>query len=389
MEVMMNKLLNKRTGIIAAVIAVVVIAAIVISTSFSSALTLDEAKEIAQKYVPSTAKFITSEEEDNKFEIMFHDDENAEGFEVEVYKDTKAVKKVESQLDNDLGSEKVELKEDDVKKIIEEKFEGVTSVSVTLNMDNGLYEYEADFKANDFYGNADVHPVSGVILDSTVKYGTAVTIPMNENSNTSSGNDLLTSSEVEDLIIKEAGGGFVKDMDLDRENGVYYYEVELVKDGIEYDYYVNAQTGEITLKYQHESYFNYDNNTGNQNSGSNNAGSGNNSGSGDASSNSGNSSNNSNSGSSANSGNSNNSGSNASSGNSSSSQGRISYEKAQNIVLAKIPGADIRELQLERDDGIYVYEGEAILGDYEYEFEINASSGVIIKWERDRLEWDD
>lgn len=359
----MNKYLNKKTGIAAAVVAVVIIAAVVISTSFSTALTLDEAKEIAQKYVPSTAKFVTSEEENNKFEVMFHDDENAEGFEVEINKETKQVKKVESQLDNDLGSETVELKEADVEKIVKEKFDGVTSVTVTLNQDNGLYEYEADFKANDFYGNADVHPVSGAVLDSTVKFGTAVTIPMDNTNNsqdTTSSSDLLTTKEVEDLVIKEAGGGFVKDMDLDRENGKYYYEVELIKDNIEYDYYVNAQTGEITLESEHESYFDYDSETytGNQN----------NSSSGSSSQNSGNSS---------------------SSSGSSQNNGQISIEKAESIVLAKIPNADIKKLKLEKDDGIWIYEGEAVKGDYEYEFEINASSGVIISWEKDRLEWDD
>ena len=40
--------------------------------------------------------------------------------------------------------------------------------------------------------------------------------------------------------------------------------------------------------------------------------------------------------------------------------------------------------------GRYVYEGEAILGDYEYEFEIDANSGVIIDWEKEWYdEWDD
>ena len=364
----MNKLLNKKTGIAAAVIAVVVIGAVVISTTFSSALTLDEAKEIAQKYVPSSAKFVTSEEEDNKFEVMFRDEAAKEGFEVEVNKENKLVKKVESQLDNDLGSEKVDLKENDIKEIIKKEFEGVNSVSVTLNKDNGLYEYEADFKAEDFYGNADVHPVSGEILDSTVKFGTAVTIPMNDKENSSSSNDLLTSKEVEKLVLEKSGGGFVKDMDLDKENGTYYYEVEVIRDNIEYDYYVNAVTGEIVKEYEHESYFDYDDDMPVQQPSGNNSGS--------ASGNSGNSSSSAGSSSSGNSGNV-------------SDSNLISADKARSIVLAKIPGAEIYKLNLERDDGIYVYEGEARLGGYEYDFEINASSGVIISWEKDRIEYDD
>lgn len=148
----MNKYLTKKNGIIAAVAVVIVIAAIVFSTSFSQALTLDEAKEIASKYVPSTARFVTSEEEENKYEVMFHDDEASEGFEVEVHKDTKKVKKVETQLDNDIGSETVTLTESEVKEIVENKFNGVSSVTVSLKKDNGLYVYEADFKSTSFTG---------------------------------------------------------------------------------------------------------------------------------------------------------------------------------------------------------------------------------------------
>ena len=253
----MDKFVNKKTGIAAAIVAVVVIAAIVVSTSFTQALTLDEAKEIAKGYVPETATFVTSEEEQNKYEVMFRDDSNSESFEVEVSKNTKKVKKVESQLDDDMGSEKVELKEADVEKIIKEKFAGVTSVSVTLKKDNGLYEYQADFKSNDFYGDAEVHPVTGVILESTVKYGTAVTIPTDDKDDSQSG-EFLSYGEVEKAVLQAAGGGFIKDIDLDKKNGTYYYEVELVKDGIEYDYIVDAKTGKVTLENEHDAYLNYD-----------------------------------------------------------------------------------------------------------------------------------
>lgn len=373
----MSKVINKRNGIIAGIIVVVVIAAIILSTTFSQAMTLDEAKEIAQKYVPSTAVFVTSEEEENKFEVMFHDDKNEEGFEVEINKETKKVKKVESQLDNDLGSKTVKLSKEEVKSIVKKAFSGITSISVNLTKDNGLYEYEVSFKSNDFYGNADVNPATGAILESTIKYGTAVTIPT-DNSNKG---DILTYDEAEKAAIKEAGGGFVKDIDLEKRNGNYYYEIELIKDNMEYDYIVDAKTGKVTLEHEHESYFDYDDDwddDDNYNPGTTGGSSSGNSG---------------NSGSTGNSG---NSGSSSSGNSSGSISGQISLEKAKSIVLAKIPGATIIKIHLERDDGIYVYEGEARLGNYEYEFEINASSGVIIGWDKDRIDdydddddWDD
>lgn len=345
----MDKWMNKRNGIIAAIAVVLIVIAVIVSTSFSSAMTLDEAKSIAQKYVPSTAKFVSSEEEDRYYEVAFYDEENGEGYEVEVNKETKVVKKVEMQKDNDEGSQTIVLTEDDVKKIIKEKFEGVTSVSVILTKDNELFEYEASFKADDFYGDADVNAETGVILDSVVKYGTAVTIPTDDSAES----ELLSYEQAKDAVIEKAGGGTVTDMDLDKENGEYFYEVELHKDNMEYDYIVNATTGEVTLESEHESYFDDDPYEESEEYIPED---------------------------------------NAVDNVDNSNDDIISEQEAKDIVLAKIPGATIVEFNLEKDDGRYEYEGTAHLGDYEYEFEINASSGVITNWDKESLyddEWDD
>ena len=73
----------------------------------------------------------------------------------------------------------------------------------------------------------------------------------------------------------------------------------------------------------------------------------------------------------------------------------IGMDQVMAIVLKQVPGAteaDIYELECEYDDGRLEYEGSLYYGGYEYEFEINAASGVIINWEREMIEhdeWDD
>ena len=76
-----------------------------------------------------------------------------------------------------------------------------------------------------------------------------------------------------------------------------------------------------------------------------------------------------------------NSGQNAPSGN-----GRISMEEARNIALARVEGATASNIsiELDEDDGWYVYEGEIFYNGMEYEFEIDADSGNILKWEEER-----
>ena len=76
-----------------------------------------------------------------------------------------------------------------------------------------------------------------------------------------------------------------------------------------------------------------------------------------------------------------NGGQNAPSGN-----GRISLEEARDIALARVEGATASNIsiELDEDDGWYVYEGEIFYNGMEYEFEIDADSGNILKWEEER-----
>jgi uncharacterized membrane protein YkoI len=62
--------------------------------------------------------------------------------------------------------------------------------------------------------------------------------------------------------------------------------------------------------------------------------------------------------------------------------GLISEKKAESIVLKKLPGATITEIELDNDHSGQYYEGTATLGNHEYEFEIDASSGTVTKWNR-------
>lgn len=62
----------------------------------------------------------------------------------------------------------------------------------------------------------------------------------------------------------------------------------------------------------------------------------------------------------------------------------ISEEAAKNIALERVPGAsysNIYKFKLEFDDNRWEYEGKIIYDSYEYEFEIDANTGNILKWE--------
>lgn len=65
----------------------------------------------------------------------------------------------------------------------------------------------------------------------------------------------------------------------------------------------------------------------------------------------------------------------------------ITKEKAQEIALAKVPGADashVRKLKLDKDDGKQVYEVEIVYKGVEYDMEIDAATGKILEYDEDR-----
>lgn len=64
----------------------------------------------------------------------------------------------------------------------------------------------------------------------------------------------------------------------------------------------------------------------------------------------------------------------------------IGLEKAKKIVLEKAPGATIKECELDDDDGVKYYEGELYKNGVEYEFKLDAKTGKILEWKE---EWDD
>lgn len=148
----------------------------------------------------------------------------------------------------------------------------------------------------------------------------------------------------------------------DWDDGIATYDVEFVTNDLsEYDYEIDAVSGEIIamdqdMEHHYEHYRGGNNQSGGQNSG---AGSAAGSGHGAA---------------------------NGQGGNGYGGE-LVSEEDAKAKVLERVPGAaasDIR-MKLERDDGRLEYEGELYHDGMEYEFKIDAYSGSVTEWESERM----
>ncbi len=61
----------------------------------------------------------------------------------------------------------------------------------------------------------------------------------------------------------------------------------------------------------------------------------------------------------------------------------IGVEKAKSIALKKAPNADVIKVEYDNDDGLSVYEIEMREGAYEYELKLNAKTGAVLEFEKD------
>ena len=131
---------------------------------------------------------------------------------------------------------------------------------------------------------------------------------------------------------------------LDEDDGVAYYEIEFCSVGVEYDYEINATTGAVA-KFEQDTCDHYAHRSG-----------------------------------------SNNQNQNQNQGNSNGSY--IGYDAALQAAC-KHAGVNVSQVtrlenELDHDDGVARYEISFHVGNMEYEYEINASTGQVLKYESER-----
>ena len=172
------------------------------------------------------------------------------------------------------------------------------------------------------------------MVDDSATYTAVLTTQDQYIASTPTASGYITVDKAKQAALTHAGvnasdATFVK-AGLDWDDGKVKYEVEFYVGNTEYDYDIDATSGAV---------LSYDRDFENHSTGSTNAG---------------------------------------------RTSNLITAARAKEIALAKAPsGVTVVKCQLDFDDGRYVYEIEMRSGRTEYDCEINASTGSIIKWDVD------
>ena len=231
----------------------------------------------------------------------------------------------------------------------------VKFIDVELDDKNGTHYYQVEFTADGKEYEYDIDALTGAIIESKLPAGAqaqqnatpnnntaGTTTPDNKNNNTNSGagtaSAALTADQAKDKALAHAGlkanqVTFVKSK-LDWDDGRQVYDVEFyTSDNKEYDYEIDASTGEV-INYDFDAEGYAPPATGNGQSGT------------------------------------------------------ITADQAKEKALSQVPGAavsDIREFETDYDDGRLQYEGKICYDGMEYEFEIDGYSGAIRNWEAESM----
>ena len=162
----------------------------------------------------------------------------------------------------------------------------------------------------------------------------------------------LTLEEAQEIAVAEVEGKKVLKAKQDYDDGITYYDFTVVTDNEKYEIEVDANDGTILKKERDKDYVSNTNegtvtpvDNGNTTTNNNNT-----------------------------------------TNNGTSSQTTtniISNEEAQNIALNKTGGGYLVKCELDHDDNMMVYEIEVKNGNYEYDIDVNASNGEILKYEQD------
>ena len=169
----------------------------------------------------------------------------------------------------------------------------------------------------------EIHALTGEFLDWE-------TDRLDDDSQNSAPASLIGKDKAKEIALAKAPGAVLVEIELDEDDGVWKYEGELRKGYQEYEFEIDAKTGSV-LKWKEDT----DDDV-------------------------------------------------PASSTAASNSAVIGQEKAKQIALAKVPGATLVNIELDTDDGKKVYEGELRKGNIEYEFEIDAATGSILKWKEDR-----
>lgn len=247
----------------------------------------------------------------------------------------------------------------------------VQGLSTEFGYSKGVMVYELDFCSGGTEYEYDINALDGSVVKQEQEpcrhtwhtSGTSTTGNANTGTSTNFiGESAATTAALNHAKVDQSAAQSLT-VKLDEDDGVMYYEIEFCSAGVEYDYEINANTGAV-VKAERDTCDHYAHRAASSSTTGSSGQSNGQTGSGQ---------------------NNTQTGTNQ---NSNANTGTIGYDAALQAAC-KHAGVDVSQVtrlenELDYDDGVACYEISFHVGNMEYDYEINAANGQVLKYESER-----
>ncbi|WP_440895064.1 PepSY domain-containing protein [Amphibacillus sp. Q70] len=141
-----------------------------------------------------------------------------------------------TQNANKNGTKNVVISDLDAMEIAHDRVPNATMVEFELDSDDGQLYYEIEMHTDDQEIDLEIDAYTGEIIMYS----------FDQLEGTRQGySDIMTIKEAREIALAEDSEAVIKEINLDRDDGKYYYEVEMKTSRYEIELDIDAQTGEI------------------------------------------------------------------------------------------------------------------------------------------------
>lgn len=304
-----------------------------VSVKASEIVTVEEAEIIAESNLPQRSKLVDTTEKKNKYELKFYNKYKKEKYQIDIDKYTQQITTYKSQLDHLVGSEKIDLNEQKIEQIVLEQIPNAQDLLISLEQENNLYKYDVTLNISSYSGQISINPSTGIISEKTFKLIAEV----------DKDTKLLSFDEIQQIALSNIPYSIIVDINLENDEDSYIYEVKIYDDNSIYNLKINAITGEkvsldinknewstnnpnlewiYTKLKPYPIYTNVD---------------------------------------------------------------YITLKNAKQLAIAKVPGAELVQIDVDEVDGQPVYSGVMYKDNFEYQFSLDYYTGQIVKWIKEEI----
>lgn len=220
----------------------------------AGSITDAQAKEIALNHAELTETQVTGmqvkldqDDGQQEYEVEFRKDSTEYDYEIDVA--TGDILKYSVETKTNATAQSVTVTEDQAKEIalnhVHLTADQVTDLQVKLDQDDAQKKYEVEFRKDSTEYEYEINAETGDVI----KYGAEMKKTVNAGQTGNGQSATVTEAKAKEIALNHAGltedqitGMKVK---LDQDNGRAEYEVEFRKDKTEYDYEIDAETGDI------------------------------------------------------------------------------------------------------------------------------------------------